>query len=325
MRIGYFRKQRRCFRKLNRTLYSPTKAKESNWQAVCQSSSISSRSISGRRKISLGNKCGGEVEDAICWSICDFMSPSNWYVRANLSNQKYNNNIQAAGFHLKPWNHPLPTSQTIKYNPSSEPWTDGNLTTLVDKPGDTSPQPTPPANDMFTTQPDSPSHPFSHQQSLSLWLMGIHCPLFFFRLLPLSLRHFWRMSPSVLIRTRAVSDVEVAWSRMKTSVSLRRATCRGGHVEAVFFSPTVLPYTDTCWCYLWTWQCTTNKHLLCGSGLLTDMAASRMKWPWGSNCAVWKAQQLTWFHHSSYQHFSKKIVDLCLECKLSSRCSWCLW
>ena len=45
------------------------------------------------------------------------------------------------------------------------------------------------------------------------------------------------MSPSVLIRTRAVSDVEVAGSRVKTSVSLRRATCRGGHVEAVFFSP----------------------------------------------------------------------------------------
>ena len=61
---------------------------------------------------------------------------------------------------------------------------------------------------------------------------------FFFRLLPLSLRHFRRMSPSVLIRTRAVSDVEVAGSRVKTSVSLRRATCRGGNVEAVFFSPT---------------------------------------------------------------------------------------
>ena len=45
------------------------------------------------------------------------------------------------------------------------------------------------------------------------------------------------MSPSVLIRTRAVSDVEVAGSRVKTSVSLRRDTCRGGHVEAVFFSP----------------------------------------------------------------------------------------
>ena len=60
---------------------------------------------------------------------------------------------------------------------------------------------------------------------------------FFFRLLPLSLRHFRRMSPSVLIRTCAVSDVEVAGSRVKTSVSLRRATCRGGHVEAVFFSP----------------------------------------------------------------------------------------
>ena len=42
------------------------------------------------------------------------------------------------------------------------------------------------------------------------------------------------MSPSVLIRTRAVSDVEVARSGVKTSVSLRRATCRGGHVEAVF-------------------------------------------------------------------------------------------
>ena len=42
------------------------------------------------------------------------------------------------------------------------------------------------------------------------------------------------MSPSVLIRTRAVSDVEVAGSRVKTSVSFRRATCRGGHVEAVF-------------------------------------------------------------------------------------------
>ena len=38
-------------------------------------------------------------------------------------------------------------------------------------------------------------------------------------------------------RTRAVSDVEVTGSRVKTSVSLRRATCRGGHVEAVFFSP----------------------------------------------------------------------------------------
>ena len=60
---------------------------------------------------------------------------------------------------------------------------------------------------------------------------------FFFRLLPLSLRHFRRMSLSVLIRTRAVSDVEVAGSRVKTSVWLRRATCRGGHVEAVFFSP----------------------------------------------------------------------------------------
>ena len=57
---------------------------------------------------------------------------------------------------------------------------------------------------------------------------------FFFGLLPLSLRHFRRMSPSVLIRTRAVSDVEVAGRRVKTSVSLRRATCRGGHVEAVF-------------------------------------------------------------------------------------------
>ena len=34
-----------------------------------------------------------------------------------------------------------------------------------------------------------------------------------------------------------VSDVEVAGSRVKTSVSLRRATCRRGHVEAVFFSP----------------------------------------------------------------------------------------
>ena len=41
------------------------------------------------------------------------------------------------------------------------------------------------------------------------------------------------MSPSVLIRTRAVSDVEVAGSGVKTSVSLRRATCRGGHVEVV--------------------------------------------------------------------------------------------
>ena len=60
---------------------------------------------------------------------------------------------------------------------------------------------------------------------------------FFFRLLPLSLRHFQRMSPSVLIRTRAVSDVEVAGSRVKISVSLQRATCRGGHIEAVFFSP----------------------------------------------------------------------------------------
>ena len=60
---------------------------------------------------------------------------------------------------------------------------------------------------------------------------------FFFRLLPLSLRQFRRMSLSVLIRTRAVSDVEVAGSRVKTSVSLRRVTCRGGHIEAVFFSP----------------------------------------------------------------------------------------
>ena len=60
---------------------------------------------------------------------------------------------------------------------------------------------------------------------------------FFFRLLPLSLRHFRRLSPSVLIRTRAVSDVEVAGSRVKTSVSLRRVTCRGGHVDAVFLSP----------------------------------------------------------------------------------------
>ena len=56
---------------------------------------------------------------------------------------------------------------------------------------------------------------------------------FFFRLLPLSLRHFRQISPSVLIRTCAVSDVEVAGRRVKTSVSLRRATCRGGHVEAV--------------------------------------------------------------------------------------------
>ena len=48
------------------------------------------------------------------------------------------------------------------------------------------------------------------------------------------------MSLSVLIRTRAVSDVEVAGSRVKTSVSLWRATCRGGHVEAVFFSPSIL-------------------------------------------------------------------------------------
>ena len=63
----------------------------------------------------------------------------------------------------------------------------------------------------------------------------------FFRLLPLSLRHFRRMSPSILIRTRAVSDVEVAGSRVKTSVSLRRVTCRGGHVEAVFFSPIFRP------------------------------------------------------------------------------------
>ena len=65
---------------------------------------------------------------------------------------------------------------------------------------------------------------------------SIHIPFFFFffRLVPLSLRHFRRMSPSVLIRTRAVSDVKVAGSRVKTSVSLRRATCRGGHVEAVF-------------------------------------------------------------------------------------------
>ena len=42
------------------------------------------------------------------------------------------------------------------------------------------------------------------------------------------------MRPSVLIRTRAVSDVEVAGSGLKTSVSLQRATCRRGHVEAVF-------------------------------------------------------------------------------------------
>ena len=38
------------------------------------------------------------------------------------------------------------------------------------------------------------------------------------------------MSPSILMRMRAVSDVEVAGSRVKTSVSLQRATCRGGHV-----------------------------------------------------------------------------------------------
>ena len=47
------------------------------------------------------------------------------------------------------------------------------------------------------------------------------------------------MSPAVLIRTRAVSDVEVAGSGVKTSVSLRRAICRGGHVEAVFFCPVI--------------------------------------------------------------------------------------
>ena len=39
---------------------------------------------------------------------------------------------------------------------------------------------------------------------------GARKNFFLFRLLPLSLRHFRRMSPSVLIRTRAVSDVEVA-------------------------------------------------------------------------------------------------------------------
>ena len=60
---------------------------------------------------------------------------------------------------------------------------------------------------------------------------------FFFRLLPLSLRHFRRVSPFVLIKTRAVSEVGVAGSRVKTSVSLQRATCRVGHIEAVFFSP----------------------------------------------------------------------------------------
>ena len=54
------------------------------------------------------------------------------------------------------------------------------------------------------------------------------------------------MSPSVLIRTRAVSDVEVAGSRVKTSISLRTATCRGGHVEAVFFSPKVEAKISRC-------------------------------------------------------------------------------
>ena len=70
-----------------------------------------------------------------------------------------------------------------------------------------------------------------------LGMSALVLSFFFFRLLPLSLRHFRRMSPSALIRTRAVSDVEVAGSRVKTSLSLRRDTCRGGHVEAVFFSP----------------------------------------------------------------------------------------
>ena len=60
------------------------------------------------------------------------------------------------------------------------------------------------------------------QQCMFTDCFSICLLFFFFSLLPLSLRHFRRMSPSVLIRTRAVSDVE-AGSRVKTSVSLQRA------------------------------------------------------------------------------------------------------
>ena len=45
------------------------------------------------------------------------------------------------------------------------------------------------------------------------------------------------MSPSVLIGTRGVSDVEVAGRGVKTSFSLRRATCSGGHIEALATMP----------------------------------------------------------------------------------------